>query len=497
MFLATVLHTLLGLSENATKLVMGLVRLIVELAFLTATARQRAAPETPTLDPDLQDILRHLPIDVEVATKRLKLIPTLKMYAACPRCSCLYPHLSSAESKLPYPEKCTWRNVEGRACDTRLMQSRLVGDRLEWRAIRRFAFRDPKNYVASLYARQDVEKLLDASGPTQKDVSQDIWDSPFLATFRGQKHLPLFFNGPGRLVFALAIDWFNPFRNLEAKKKWSIGAMYLVCLNLPPELRFRLENVCLVGIIPGPREPSLEQINHFLGPLVDSLLRGWNPGWFIESTGNYPFGRIVRVVLGLLVADLLGARHAAGFTFPGHTLFCSYCKLTKGCIDDFDVDQWPKRDLESHRNWARAWEDASSTVERDKITKEEGLRNSALNRLPYFNPFVSLIIDVLHIWLTVCAKHARGAWHMNVTAEAGDGSYDPFHQPPGVITMAKAEHAMLTKSKSEVGKLGKPVVTELCLRRGIRTGGLTKKRLLHELHEWVGRERRTQSACSS
>lgn len=74
---------------------------------------------------------------------------------------------------------------------------------------------------------------------------------------------------------------------------------------------------------------------------------------------------------------------------------------------------------------------------------------------------------------------------MGFGIDAGDGSYDPFYEPPDLMTMAKAEHTILSKTKSHVAKLGVPTLRELCLRRGIRCGGLVKERLLEELHEWV------------
>ena len=40
--------------------------------------------------------------------------------------------------------------------------------------------------------------------------------------------------------------------------------------NLPPEERFKSENIILLGIIPGPSEPT--DIDSFLCPLVDELM---------------------------------------------------------------------------------------------------------------------------------------------------------------------------------------------------------------------------------
>lgn len=39
---------------------------------------------------------------------------------------------------------------------------------------------------------------------------------------------------------------------------------------------YKKKNTILVGIIPGPRESSKEQFNHYLRPLVDDLLKLYN-----------------------------------------------------------------------------------------------------------------------------------------------------------------------------------------------------------------------------
>ena len=63
------------------------------------------------------------------------------------------------------------------------------------------------------------------------------------------------------------VDWFQPFKHTS----YSVGAIYMVILNLPRAERFKEENVLLLGLMPGPKEPKLN-LNTYLRPIVDDLL---------------------------------------------------------------------------------------------------------------------------------------------------------------------------------------------------------------------------------
>ena len=96
-------------------------------------------------------------------------------------------------------------------------------------------------------------------------------------------------------TFMLNVDWFQPFK----LARYSVGMIYLVVMNLPRNERFKIENVILVGVIPGPHEPS-GNINTYLSPLVDELLVLWE-GWRVGS-------EIVKGVLLCVASDLPAAR---------------------------------------------------------------------------------------------------------------------------------------------------------------------------------------------
>lgn len=92
-----------------------------------------------------------------------------------------------------------------------------------------------------------------------------VWNE-FLQ-FNGQP----FLSASNNIALMLNIDWFQPFKH----RVYSIGVIYLAIINLPRAVRFKRENIILVGLIPGPSEPS-KTMNTYLTPLVADLLTLWD-----------------------------------------------------------------------------------------------------------------------------------------------------------------------------------------------------------------------------
>ena len=123
-------------------------------------------------------------------------------------------------------------------------------------------------------------------------------------------------SAPYDFGFLLNVDWFQPFK----RTSYSLGVMYLAILNLPRHERFLPHNVMVVGIIPGPEEPSLT-INSFLQPLIDELKQLWN-GIIIESNGIKQF---VRATLLCVACDIPADRKVSGFLGHRATFACTKC----------------------------------------------------------------------------------------------------------------------------------------------------------------------------
>ena len=127
----------------------------------------------------------------------------------------------------------------------------------------------------------------------------------------------------------------------------------MTVLNLPRQKRFLQENVILVGVIPGPKEPQLH-INSFLSPLVDELQQLWQRLPMQLHNGLHV---LVRAALLCVGCDIPAARKVCGFV--GHQALkgCSKCLLSfptatfgeKGDYSNFDHTSWEPRTNHLHR----------------------------------------------------------------------------------------------------------------------------------------------------
>lgn len=77
----------------------------------------------------------------------------------------------------------------------------------------------------------------------------------------------------------LNVEYFKSYKHIE----YSVGAIYLTVMNLPHKIRYKQENVILVGLIPGPKEPSL----NILRLLVDDELLEFWEGVSMITDGNH------------------------------------------------------------------------------------------------------------------------------------------------------------------------------------------------------------------
>jgi hypothetical protein len=154
----------------------------------------------------------------------------------------------------------------------------------------------------------------------------------------------------------LNLDWFQPYEGTTH----STGVIYAAICNLPRDIRFKRENLLILGILPGPHEVSLHKINHYLAPIVDELESLWS-GLTLNRTFECQNGKNIRAGLILVSCDIPVARKICGHISA--LVSCHRCKKRanyENRQNNFagmdNMDEWfINRDLAEHRENALGW----------------------------------------------------------------------------------------------------------------------------------------------
>jgi Transposase family tnp2 len=372
--------------------------------------------DTEKLSPRDRLLLSDFPGDPRSAEKALRLDRQSIIFAICPKDSCQKIHKPTFNlgSPIPiYPKYCLGRYF-GEPCKEELLCSKQIQGNTVFLPLKPFVYFDPKDWLGSQLSEPGLEAKMDAAWSQtteskRSDTMRDIFDGEMLQNFKGPdgKHFG-HEEDEGRYVFSLSIDFFNPLSNKQAGKTISVGIISLVCLNLPPDIRYKSEHMCLVGIIPGPRETPLMIINQYLTPLVDDFLDFWHPGVLFSRTDGYKHGRVVRCAIVCFVCDLPAARKTVGFGPVSHSHFCAICHCTRQSqgYGDIDCHLWRRRTKEEYLASAKTFHDAETKSEQDAAYASSGIQWSELLCLPYFDPTRFVVIDAMHnLFLGLISEH--------------------------------------------------------------------------------------------
>ena len=411
-----------------------------------------------------------LPRDPRTILNRLKLVPDVQKFVCCPKCFALYP--SDTETS----DFCSFREtITSKPCNEALTHLKAVGNTTRRVVAREYFHQILKIWLGKLLCRPGIEQLLD------RDVFSGDSDIPHMDIFSGDVLRKFSYSdgstflpsrpSEGRYIFGLSVDGFNPFLNKQAGKKASSTAIYMVLLNLPPSIRYKVENMYLAGIIPGPREPSLTQINHLLRPLVGELLEFWSPGVWYTSTPCYASGKLVRAALVPLICDLKAARQVMGHGSHSARKFCSICNLSWERRNEIAEEIRVPVLMDHFRKCALDWKMARSQSERDKLFKAHGIRWSVLLDLPYWDPPRYTIIDSMHtILLGYLHRHCSIIWGMNAMRVDRDGKRKAVGGPtkrPRPQVIISAAWTIRSGPVAEVVSLRTNLLREFCLENGL------------------------------
>lgn len=454
--LMAVLHLLCGISLDDCGFFLPCVETIVRMSAQNVESASR--------------LFRHFPRDPRTILNALKLKPDVQTFVCCPKCFALYS--SDAEA----PDSCSFREtITSKTCNEPLGRSATVKNTTKRAVVKEYSHQILKIWLGKLLCRPGTEQLVDrdvfAENPDQSHT--DVFSGDVLRQFADRDGSVFLPSRPseGRYVFGLSVDAFNPFLNKQAGKKVSSTAIYMVLLNLPPSVRYKVENMYLAGIVPGPREPSLTQINHLLRPLVDELLEFWGPGVWYTRTPCHASGKLVRAALVPLICDLKAARQVMGHGSHSARKFCSICDLSWERRNEITEASRVPVPADQFRKYALEWKLARSHSERDKLFKKQGVRWSVLLDLPYWDPPRYTIIDSMHtILLGHLHRHCSIIWGMNAARVDRNGNRKAVRhppKPPGSQAVTSAAWTIRSGPVSEVMSLTTNLLREFCLENGL------------------------------
>ena len=323
-------------------------------------------------------------------------------FICCGKCYALYDSVEEFQYKNNCGElrirRCTSVSRDGKKiCNNQCLQEVKQHDgRIDYIPLFTYCYKPLSESLEALLMRPGFEdsclKWKERQVPS--NMFADIYDGAIWKEHVGPNKL---LDNDNNLALSMNIDWFCP---TQRRRHISLGAIYLVVLNLPRRERYKVTNVILLGIIPNlPKEPHT--VESFLKPLVDELKAFWNHGIVLKSN-KFPEGKRVRVALLSLSADLPAIKKLLGHLSHSANLGCSKClkpfggKDTRDVGGNFDRENWVPRTHAQHIEAMNEINAQSRESKKVEIEKKKGVRYTVLLELEYFRPVDHMSIDAMH-----------------------------------------------------------------------------------------------------
>lgn len=348
----------------------------------------------------------------------------ITLFVICPTCDSVYDFESCFEMKNNKKVSKHCKNVafpnhphisKRKPCNALLLKGVTSGVKSDLVPRKSYPYHSLKVAITDLVQRPDFLCLCEAWRKRSKDIPPDtladIYDGRVWEDFSSEKYKK-YLQFPGNLILSLNLDWFQPFTHTQ----YSVGALYLVVLNLPRQERYKIENIILIGIIPGPKEPKLT-VNSYIAPLVQELNDAYK-GWTIPLKRGGASSVHIRACFGCITCDIPASRKICGFLGHAARLGCNKClkEFPTGSFGDkpnyagYDRELWEVRTAESHKEKCMNLLTANSQSALQSMESACGARYSVLLELPYFDAIRFTVIDPMHNLLLGTAKHVFSLW---------------------------------------------------------------------------------------
>src|SRR5215469_9697189 len=217
------------------------------------------------------------PKSLNMACKLFGIGDKIIRYATCPKCCKLY---SLKDLKTDKPYHCSYKDFPNHPissfrspCNTVITKPVPETKGIVHKPALIYPIINIKDQLQRLYNKKGFEESCRkwSTRPINDRELSDIYDGKTWKTFKDPNDGQLFFRhdvSDSHLGIMLNLDWFQPFDNSQ----YSVRVMYGVICNLPRSERFKTPNILTLAVIPGPNEPKLHQLNHYLAPIVDQFI---------------------------------------------------------------------------------------------------------------------------------------------------------------------------------------------------------------------------------
>lgn len=354
------------------------------------------------------------PSTLYMAKKKLGVFTEIIQYGACNKCHKLYSineMLNKTEvstcSFVNYPNHSMERFRQ--KCNNPLVK-KMDGstDHPIFRPIMTFPLINIRQQITLFFCRKDFDMSCRkwAERKNETEALFDIYDGMVWKSFSDNNSEPFFTkeHADTHLGLMINMDWFQPFANSQ----YSVGVIYAVICNLPRTERYKPYNILTLGVIPGPNEPKLHEINNYLDPIINQLVHLWD-GYNIITHENSN-GRFVRGAVIGCSSDVPATRKLCGFISA--RIACYRCykyanfvnnQPNFGGFDDFD-EWFVERDIDTIREKASEWKKCETEEARKNHVSQYHVRWSEVYRLDYFNPVRFCVVDPMHCLFLGVAK---------------------------------------------------------------------------------------------
>ncbi|KAG1774897.1 hypothetical protein EV702DRAFT_1237500 [Suillus placidus] len=194
------------------------------------------------------------------------------------------------------------------------------------------------------------------------------------------------------LHLTLNIDWMGILNN----RPHSTGPIYYAINDLPRDQRYLQVNVICAAIMPGPKEPNVQQINHCLEPSSREVMELKN-GVKMDIHGEDEPENIF-ADNAILDCDMPASHKCNGTAGHSHDFHpCAFCDVDIVKVmtpEGYDNSWTPKDDYQMLRQ--SFYSRDATQAHQDAILKDFGVRWSILNLISGWLPSKKLVLDFMH-----------------------------------------------------------------------------------------------------